>query len=484
MSTKVKECEACGQGFSEDNQNIGTALTNACAPQHTGPIKRIHEHLDLSFQDNAHQVLEAEKLFASELARESLNKCMREPAPAKWKCFLSHVQKEAADACRALGRYLKDKNFSVWYDKEAGRLDSTGMVEGIAGSAAFVIYGTQSYFNRPWCLFELMVARKLGKTIITVRETDERHGQLSFAALSHYDPALGDHQIIDVSRDYYDAFVEKVLGRVLIAASKQQMHSADSASLGKEARSRLEAAAGTYQQALKYLYSSDDVAKDEARAIELLQEAADQGYAEAQFRGTLLPQRHRHADAQANLVFFYQTGKGGLPRDESKARVLFEAAAEQGSATGQANLGLFYATGKGGVKVDEKKALALFRQAANQGDATGQAKLGDFYEYGKGGLQIDWAEARKLYELAVVQGNTSAQAGLGWCFYWGKGGLEQDYKKAVELFEQAAEQGDVRAQSNLAVCYCYGNGVEKSNAKVLELCQLAAAKVMKLRSAT
>eukprot|EP00808_Paulinella_micropora_P016340 g45868.t1 len=520
MSTKVKECEACGQGFSEDNQNIGTALRNACAPQHTGPIKRIHEHLEwksdiaqiraelsayllrseqnccsLSFQDNAQQVLEAEKLFASELARESLNKCLREPAPAKWKCFLSHVQKEAADACRALGRYLKDKNCSVWYDKEAGRLDLTGMVEGIAGSAAFVIYGTQSYFNRPWCLFELMVARKLGKTIITVRETDERHGQLSFAALSHYDPALGDHQIIDVSRDYYDAFVEKVLGRVLIAASKQQMHSADSASLGKEARSRLEAAAGTYRQALKYLYSSDDVAKDEARAIELLQEAADQGYAEAQFRlalcyrkGTGVSRDEKKAaallqaaadqglsDAQANLGFFYQTGKGGLPRDESKARVLFEAAAEQGSATGQANLGLLYATGKGGVEVDEKKALALFRQAANQGDATGQANLGDFYMYGKGGLQIDWAEARKLYQLAVVQGNPSAQAGLGWCFYKGKGGLEQDYKKAVELLEPAAEQGDARAQANLAVCYCYGNGVEKSNAKYLELCQLAAA---------
>eukprot|EP00808_Paulinella_micropora_P021429 g15729.t1 len=41
FSAKVKECQACGQGFSEDNIEIGVPLTKTCTQGHLGPIIRI-----------------------------------------------------------------------------------------------------------------------------------------------------------------------------------------------------------------------------------------------------------------------------------------------------------------------------------------------------------------------------------------------------------------------------------------------------------
>eukprot|EP00808_Paulinella_micropora_P019298 g23839.t1 len=169
-----------------------------------------------------HEVAEAQKLLQLPDAQAALERCLRDPPPLRWKCFLSHVQAEALDACRLLSRCLKEKNVQAWDDKEAGRVDIVGVVEGVAGSSVFVVYGTKSYFQRPWCLFELAVARKLGKVIITIMETDQRMAPLSFGALSQYDKPLADQELVVVSRDYYDAFVDKVMGRVLLGDSKAQ----------------------------------------------------------------------------------------------------------------------------------------------------------------------------------------------------------------------------------------------------------------------
>ena len=43
MSTKVKECTSCGQGFDEDNGLIGNrAPSIRCQNGHEGPIVRIN----------------------------------------------------------------------------------------------------------------------------------------------------------------------------------------------------------------------------------------------------------------------------------------------------------------------------------------------------------------------------------------------------------------------------------------------------------
>eukprot|EP00457_Paulinella_chromatophora_P005242 gb/GEZN01005256.1/.p1 GENE.gb/GEZN01005256.1/~~gb/GEZN01005256.1/.p1 ORF type:complete len:589 (-),score=120.54 gb/GEZN01005256.1/:64-1803(-) len=439
--------------------------------------------------DNKQQDEEASKLMADPQAQSVIEDYLKKRPPLRWKCFLSHVQKEAQDACRALGRYLKDKECSVWYDKEAGRLDLLGMIEGIAGSAAFIIYGTKSYFSRPWCLFELKVARKLGKPIITLRETDDRAAPLSFMELRHYDELLADHEIIDVSRDYYDAFIDKVLGRVFLAHSAvQDKQAGDSKVAHNEAASK-------YNQGLKYLYGSADVTKDSSKAVELLQEAAKMGHAEAQFRlaicyrdglgvtkneektAQLWQQAadQKHAEAQANLGYFYSTGKGGLTRDELKALQLFQLAADQGNATGQANLGLYYERGKGGLVVNETKALELFRQAADQGNSMGQANLGSFYTNGKGGLQPNQPLGREHIERSAEQGNPQALSSLGVLYANGRGGLPHDDVKAAALFQQAADAGNERGYTNLGWFYEEGRGgLPKDEAKAVKYYQIAA----------
>merc|ERR1711935_638973 len=110
----------------------------------------------------------------------------------------------------------------IWYDKEEGRLDLLGMLNGVAQSAAFCLYATNDYFTRPYCLFELSVARELDKPIVTIRESDPRHHEITFEDLLVSDSDLSVHEIIESSRDYYTGFVMKVMKRLQTAWDKVQ----------------------------------------------------------------------------------------------------------------------------------------------------------------------------------------------------------------------------------------------------------------------
>jgi TPR repeat protein len=111
-------------------------------------------------------------------------------------------------------------------------------------------------------------------------------------------------------------------------------------------------------------------------------------------------------------VAFYQTGRGGLPKDDREAVRLFKLAADQGAAAGQASLGLACLSGLGGMLKDEREAVRLFKLSADQGNALGQVNLGFAYERALGGLPKDEREAVRLYKLAADQGNAAAQSSL------------------------------------------------------------------------
>jgi TPR repeat protein len=87
---------------------------------------------------------------------------------------------------------------------------------------------------------------------------------------------------------------------------------------------------------------------EDCEAARLYKLAADQGDAFAQF----------------NLGFFYEQGRGGLPKDDCEAARLYKLAADQGNAMGQGNLGMFYARRLGrltGVESDCKAAARRSR---------------------------------------------------------------------------------------------------------------------------
>ena len=92
------------------------------------------------------------------------------------------------------------------------------------------------------------------------------------------------------------------------------------------------------------------MAKDESSALRWYRKAAEQGYAQA----------------QSNLGFMYEHGKG-VAKDESTAVKWYRMAAEQGYADAQCNLGIMYMIGKG-VPHDRSEALRWLRKAEAQGN--------------------------------------------------------------------------------------------------------------------
>ncbi len=181
------------------------------------------------------------------------------------------------------------------------------------------------------------------------------------------------------------------------------------------------------------------------------------------------------AQAQVNLGILYETGRGGLARDDAKAAELYRKAADQGSAPAQKNLGFLYEQGRGGLSKDDAKAVELYRRAADQGNAGAQVNLGYMYRQGRGGLPKDDAKAVELYRQAAEQGNAIGQVNLGVMYEQGIGGLVKDDAKAVELYRKGASQGEASGQAYLADMYERGGGgLPRDEARALDLYRKAA----------
>jgi TPR repeat protein len=69
---------------------------------------------------------------------------------------------------------------------------------------------------------------------------------------------------------------------------------------------------------------------------------------------------------------------------------VYKLAADQGNATGQTTLGVFYETGRGGLPKDDREAARLYKLAADQGNALAQVSLAAFYETGHQGFKAPW----------------------------------------------------------------------------------------------
>jgi TPR repeat protein len=121
-------------------------------------------------------------------------------------------------------------------------------------------------------------------------------------------------------------------------------------------------------------------------------------------------------------------------------------AAEQGYAEAQFTLGGEYALGHG-VPRDYGEAAKWYRKAAEQGYARAQFSLGFSYYFGHGVPQ-DYGEAAKWYRKAAEQGYADAQFYLGFAYANGDG-VPQDDALAYMWLNLAAAQatGEQRTQS-------------------------------------
>ena len=96
----------------------------------------------------------------------------------------------------------------------------------------------------------------------------------------------------------------------------------------------------------------------------------------------------------------------GVPKDDAKAMELLRQAAAKGDAEAQSHLAGYYLDGKG-EKKDIAKALELYQKAAAQGEVFAQFSLGLMYESGKG-VSKDKVLAYAWYNLAAAQADKTA----------------------------------------------------------------------------
>ena len=120
--------------------------------------------------------------------------------------------------------------------------------------------------------------------------------------------------------------------------------------------------------------------KNENKAVELYQRAAEMGVAEA----------------MTALGAAYELGHGGLPKDEGKAVELFQRAADLGHTYGMTHLALAYMFGRTGLAVNEKIAAELLQRAVDLGDPGALYMLASAYQVGAG-VAKDSAKAKEFF---------------------------------------------------------------------------------------
>lgn len=209
-----------------------------------------------------------------------------------------------------------------------------------------------------------------------------------------------------------------------------------------------------------------------------------------------------NAEAQDKLGLLYCVGRI-VPRDPSKAHVLFERAARGGSLSGVCHLGVCYQSGSG-VNKNLPRARELFETADTKGYDRAPLFIADMYKdekqysktvvqiersrargsieasyelarlyYGGLGVEVDNAKADKLCREAAEAGSIGAIYHLAWNYKYAKGGMDKDYKLANQWAQKGAANGDSNCLELLADNYLYGYGVAKDAKRGLELLQMA-----------
>jgi TPR repeat protein len=121
-------------------------------------------------------------------------------------------------------------------------------------------------------------------------------------------------------------------------------------------------------------YQGNGISRDYKTAFDLFNQAAEQGYAPAQFR---LAAEQEDNESQFKMGLMYDHGFN-VEQDYSAALAWYRLAADHGHVMAQNNLGSIFREGRG-VPRDDQTAIKWYRQAANQRLAEAQYNLGSMY---------------------------------------------------------------------------------------------------------
>lgn len=159
-----------------------------------------------------------------------------------------------------------------------------------------------------------------------------------------------------------------------------------------------------------------------------------------------LPLLNSYADSGDNWARFClgKLAANGFaqPKDEQRAAELFELAAEAGYAPAQSAIGLMYISGRG-VAADTRAGLKWIMLAAESGDSGAQFNLARAYSSGIG-IAADDVTAAKWMSKAANSGLADAQLGIAVWTLLGRG-VPRDRHRAAELLKPLAIKGDREA---------------------------------------
>ena len=103
------------------------------------------------------------------------------------------------------------------------------------------------------------------------------------------------------------------------------------------------------------------------------------------------------------------------------------------------------------------QTVALFTSCSGNGEK-------EFEEGMKSYKAEQYETAFKLFEKGADCGHAGARTYLGMCYALGRG-VERNDAKGVELIREAAEQGNPEAHISLGFCYLKGRGVAEDEAE-------------------
>jgi len=186
------------------------------------------------------------------------------------------------------------------------------------------------------------------------------------------------------------------------------------------------------------------IRRDKPRAVQLLQEAAEKG----------------NADAQYILSRWFHSDLYGVERDDKVSMMWLMRAAHQDHPEAQFQLALSHVRGDG-VERDLDQAVHWVRRSADNGYVTAVVALAGYYRHGYGSLPVNYKEAVTLYQKAIEMGScyevNNARHALGTMFALGEG-VTEDHEQACRLFEISAEGEHHEAMFDVGVCYEEGKG--------------------------
>jgi hypothetical protein len=93
------------------------------------------------------------------------------PEGKRFHFFLSHKQQGADGYAALVKEKLKALGYSCWIDTEQ-TADREGMEAGVKGSACVLLFLFKGTLHRPYCRFELRLARAYGVPVIALLEGD------------------------------------------------------------------------------------------------------------------------------------------------------------------------------------------------------------------------------------------------------------------------------------------------------------------------